>query len=213
MSMNKITIGKFNLDYENIASEIITPVIKNKPKNFYIKSFWDNDFNRGYIINKINKHGNTIKVLKWIPKVNGAIKLPKEFPMYIEELLYEIYNFEFPNGSEKKDITLKSFYSSVNNNYYYKIYACLLKVKAESIMGKQLDLIGPCGLYSNCQLMDMNDNFVTKMFRVDNEFISFNTGQKREVVQGSIDELNGGAMIFQEINCTEKIFENLKILS
>lgn len=210
--MQEIKIGRFTLNYEDIAKYQITKIIIGKPKKYRIKACWDENFNRTYKIYK-EIGVSIVEEFGWIPSLMGSINLPDSMPQYISELLYDLYNFEFPNNGEKNDITVKSFFNS-KENLSNKTYGYLLKVRMESLLSKKLDFIGPAGIFCNCGIMDLDDNFVTKTFRIHDNSISFNTGivdEKNPYPENSIGSINGGSYIFKNIEQTDLIINNLKV--
>lgn len=202
-------LERFYLDYEQFSKGNIIPIEMKKPKKFSVKAFWDESFNRGYKIFK-EKGVSLVEVFAWIPSVMGTIKLPDKLPEYISELLYEIYSFEFPSGSEGKDIRVVSFLNKYNLSN--KELALHLKTRTESFLRKKLDLIGPAGIFCNCAIMDKDDNFVTKLFRINSDSISVDSGKKDDTFpKGSLGDVNGGSSIYKSIEDTDYIIKNILI--
>lgn len=199
-------IERFNINYIDLAKGNIVTIEINKPKKFSIKAFWDEDFNRGYKIYK-NKGVSNVEVFSWIPSLMGPIELPEKIPQYISEFLYDLYNFEFPHGSERKDIKLKSFFNYKDSSD--TILALLLKTRAESKVKKKLDLLGPAGIHCNYCFVDDKNNSVTKLFRINSNTITYNTGIKEDSFSDAKTDNNDDSFIYRNIEPYDFILNTL----
>ena len=189
-------IERFSINYIDLANSNIVTIGINKPKRFSIKAFWDEDFNRGYKIYK-NKGVSNVEVFCWIPSLMGPIELPNKIPQYISEFLYDLYNFEFPHGNEKKDIKLKSFFNDKDSSD--TILALLLKTRAESKVKMKLKLLGPLGTHCNYCFVDYMNNSVTKLFRINSNTITYNTGIKEDSCSDAKTDNNDDSFIYRNI--------------
>ena len=208
----KITLGRFTIEYSELANNYFSRVeLNKKEKKYRIKSVWDENFNRSYKVFK-EKSVSLVEAYAWTPAIMGPIVLPSGMPEYISELLYELYNFEFPNGTEKKDLKVRSFFKHKKDGISNRASGLLLKVRMESVLSKKLDFIGPAGIFCICGIMHKED-FVTKTFKMHEDAISFNTGLKEEnsYPKGSIGDINGGSTIYKDLDQDDLIIKSLMV--
>jgi len=205
-----IKIGRFQVDFETLSKGFKVQINIKKTRPYFVKL--DNDaFRRKYIIFKVDKNSMLKPVFQWCPKLDGAIKLEKNLPYYIEEFLYELFNFEFPYGNEK-DIKVSSLLHNINNELPNKVRALLVKNRLELIKQKELELIGPCGIYCHYYLCDSkNEENISKVFHIDQNKVSVKTSViDSSVKEGTIDHINGGQWIFENLKPSDYITKILK---